>query len=263
MIATTLRRQTGRVLPALLLLLPAIAIVLTTQAASNQAAATPRPAILVFSRTTGYHHMSIPDAIAAVEEDGRLDGYDVVATVDPNAFTAANLAHFRAIVFLLTTGTVLDAAQKAAMERFIRHGGGWLGVHSASDTEYHWPFYGQLVGAYFKHHPGIQTATVHVLDHTNLATKDLPALWTRTDEWYDFRSNPTGHVHVLATVDERTYKGGEMGADHPIAWCHEDLGGRALYTAMGHTSASYHEPLFLAHLRGALQYVLGHGPACG
>ncbi|MDB5077787.1 MAG: hypothetical protein JWO42_3966 [Chloroflexi bacterium] len=221
-----------------------------------------RPAILVFSRTTGYRHDSIPAAIQAVRADGRLDGYDVVATEDPRLFSDAELHRFRAVVFLLTTGNVLDGTQQAAFERFIRHGGGWLGVHSASDTEYQWAFYGRLVGAYFHRHPAIQTATVHVIDRDNPATRPLPVQWTRTDEWYDFRSNPRGKVHVLATVDERTYTGGQMGTDHPIAWCHEDLGGRALYTAMGHTIASYHEPLFLTHLRGALSYVLGRGPAC-
>ena len=223
-----------------------------------------RPAVLVFTRTTGYHHASIPAAVAAVRADGKLDGYGVTVTTDPRVFSAATLRRYRAVVFLLTTGTVLDTAgERDALEQFVRQGGGWLGVHSASDTEYNWPFYGRLVGAYFKSHPAIQQATVDVLDHGILATAGLPSRWTRTDEWYNFRAKPSNHVHVLMTVDERTYKGGTMGANHAIAWCHEDLGGRALYTAMGHTIASYHEPLFLRHLRGALEYVLGRGLACG
>jgi len=228
---------------------------------TNAATATP-PTILIFTRTTGYRHASIPAAVAAVRAIGHRDGFAVVATEDPRAFTDAALHRFRAVAFLLTTGTVLDAGQRGALERFVRHGGGWLGVHSASDTEYSWPFYGRLVGAYFRRHPVIQPATVDVSDRRNPATAPLPAVWRRVDEWYDFRSDPRGHVHVLATVDERTYRGGGMGADHPIAWCHEDLGDRAFYTAMGHTIAAYHEPLFLAHLRGALDYVLGRGPAC-
>lgn len=227
-------------------------------------AAGTRPAVLVFTRTTGYHHASIPAAVAAVQADGRLDGYAVSVTTDPLVFTPAGLRAYRAVVFLLTTGTVLDTAgERDALEQFVRHGGGWLGVHSASDTEYNWPFYGRLVGAYFKSHPAIQQATVLVRDRQNAATTGLPLRWTRTDEWYDFRSNPGSRVHVLLSLDEHSYKGGTMGASHPIAWCHEDLGGRALYTAMGHTIASYHEPLFLHHLRGALAYVLGRGPACG
>jgi len=220
------------------------------------------PTILVFTRTTGYRHASIPAAVAAVRGIGRRDGFAVVVTEDPRAFSDAALRRVRAIAFLLTTGTVLDADQRGALERFVRRGGGWLGVHSASDTEYAWPFYGQLVGAYFRRHPAIQAATVEVIDRRNPATAPLPAIWRRVDEWYDFQSDPRGRVHVLATIDERSYRGGRMGADHPIAWCHEDLGGRALYTAMGHTIAAYREPLFLAHLRGALDYVLGRGPAC-
>ncbi len=227
----------------------------------NSALATP-PAILVFTRTTGYRHASIPAAVAAVRAIARRDGFAVVATEDPRAFTDASLRRFRAVAFLLTTGTVLDGAQRGALERFVRHGGGWLGVHSASDTAYAWPFYGRLVGAYVRRHPAIQLAIMDVTDRRNPATAPLPAVWRRIDEWYDFRTNPRGRVHVLATVDERSYRGGGMGADHPITWCHEDLGGRALYTALGHTIAAYREPLFLAHLRGALAYVLGHGPTC-
>jgi len=221
-----------------------------------------QPAILVFTRTTGYRHASIPAAVAAIRAIGRDDGFNVVATEDSRTFADTPLRRFRAVAFVLTTGSVLDVAQRGALERFIRGGGGWLGVHSASDTEYAWPFYGRLVGAYSRRHPAIQAATVDVVDRRNPATAPLPALWRRVDEWYDFRSDPRGRVHILATVDERSYRGGGMGADHPIAWCHEDLGERALYTAMGHTIAAYHESLFLAHLRGALGYVLGRGPAC-
>jgi len=220
------------------------------------------PLLLVFTRTTGYRHASIPTAVAAVRAIGRRDNFTVVATEDPRAFTDVPLRRFRAVAFLLTTGTVFNASQRGALERFIRHGGGWLGVHSASDTAYAWPFYGRLVGAYFHRHPAIQVATVDVADRRNPATASLPVVWRRVEEWYDFRSNPRSRVHVLATVDERSYRGGGMGPDHPIMWCHEDLGGRAFYTAMGHTVAAYHEPLFLAHLRGALDYVLGRGPAC-
>ncbi len=240
----------------------ALALIPGMRPFSVAAMAAAPPIILVFTRTTGYRHASIPAAVATVRALGRRDGFAVVATEDPRAFTDAVLHRFRAVAFLFTTGTVLNAGQRGALERFVRHGGGWLGVHSASDTAYTWPFYGRLVGAYFRRHPAIQPATVDVIDRRNPATAPLPAVWWRVDEWYDFRSNPRGRVHVLATVDERSYRGGGMGVDHPIAWCHENLGGRTFYTAMGHTIAAYHEPLFLAHLRGALDYVLGRGLAC-
>jgi type 1 glutamine amidotransferase len=135
-----------------------------------------------------------------------------------------------------------------------------VGVHSASDTEYNWPWYGGLVGAYFDRvhgHSKVTQATLHVIDRTHPSTVMLPALWVRTDEWYNFASNPRGRVNVLMTIDESTYNGGTMGVDHPIAWYHEYEGGRAWYTALGHTSESYYEPLFLAHLWGGIMYAVG------
>ena len=169
-------------------------------------------------------------------------------------FTDARVARYKAVVFLLTTGDVLDDEQQVVFQRYIEHGGGFVGVHSASDTEYGWPWYGELVGAFFKNHPKIQRATVFVRDQTLAATAALPARWVRTDEWYNFRTDPTPHVHVLLIVDEATYTGGTMGAAHPIAWCHDFDGGRAWYTAMGHASSAYSEPLFLSHLLRGILY---------
>src|SRR5207249_7995226 len=128
--------------------------------------------------------------------------------------------------------------------------------------EYNWSWYGGLVGAYnnqLNKHSRVTQATIHVVDHTNPSTSMLPALWVRTDEWYNFATNPRGQVHVLMTVDEKTYIGGTMGANHPIAWYHEYGGGHAWYTALGHTSESYYEPLFLAHLWGGITYAIGAG----
>jgi type 1 glutamine amidotransferase len=221
-------------------------------------------AVLVFTRTAGFRHDSIPDAIAAVRRIGSENGFSVDATEDPSAFTDANLAPYRAVLFLLTTGDVLGDEEQAAFERWVRAGGGWVGVHSASDTEYDWPFYGELAGAYFAGHPEIQPGTLHVEDGAHPATSALPEAWPRPDEWYNFRANPRATVHVLATVDERTYSGGSMGADHPIAWCREFAGGRAFYTAGGHVRESYAEPLFLAHLTGAIRWAAGLAPGyCG
>lgn len=220
--------------------------------------------VLVFSRTTGFRHDSIPDGIAAIRAIAGESGLAVDATESAAAFTDASLADRRVVVFLLTTGDVLDDAGQAAFERWVRGGGAWVGVHSASDTEYEWPFYGELVGAYFAGHPAIQPAVIHVEDRTHPAGAPLPETWSRTDEWYDFRTNPRGAVHVVATVDETTYSGGSMGADHPIAWCREVAGARAFYTALGHTRESYAEPLFVAHLRGAIRWAAGIEPGpCG
>lgn len=226
--------------------------------------------VLVFSKTAGFRHASIPGGIAAIERLGEQNGFEVDATENAAEFTDENLARYEAVVWLSTTGDVLDDEQQAAFERYIQSGGGYAGVHAASDTEYSWKWYGGLVGAYFQDHPAIQEATVEVAGKGHPSTRALPASWERTDEWYNYRSNPRGDVRVLATVDEDTYdpvgyRGASMGEDHPIAWCHGYDGGRAWYTGMGHTSESYQDPLFLEHLLGGIESAMGKdtAPACG
>jgi type 1 glutamine amidotransferase len=213
--------------------------------------------ILVFSKTAGFRHSSIPDGIAAISRLGRRHRVAVDATEDSAVFEDARLAPYDAVVFLHTTGDVLDAAQQAAFERFIRAGGGFAGVHSAADTEYDWAWYGGLVGAYFASHPATQPGTIQVADRRHASTRLLPNRWTRSDEWYDFRQNPRGRVHVLLRLDETSYSGGTMGSDHPIAWAQFYDGGRSWYTALGHTEESFAEPLFLHHLLGGIRFAAG------
>ncbi|GAA2416109.1 hypothetical protein GCM10010420_52810 [Streptomyces glaucosporus] len=213
--------------------------------------------VLVFSKTAGFRHDSIPDGIAAVEELGARGGFAVDATEDAGAFTRKNLDRYAAVVFLSTTGDVLNTAQQKAFERYIENGGGYVGVHAAADTEYDWPFYGGLAGAYFRSHPHVQQATIKVEDRAHAATAHLGATWERTDEWYDYRTNPREQAHVLATLDESSYIGGTMGEDHPISWCRTYRGGRAFYTGGGHTRESYAEPAFRAHLLGGIRYAIG------
>lgn len=235
----------------------------TPSPGSPRVSPSPSPVrVLVFSRTAAYRHASIPAAVAAISQLGAEHGYLVDATEDAGAFTDANLARFRAVVFLLTTGDVLDDGQQAAFERYIRAGGGFAGVHSASDTEYGWSWYGQLVGAYFQRHPAVQRAVIRIEDPGHPSMASLPASWERTDEWYDFRTNPRGAVHVLATVDESTYSGGGMGRDHPIVWCHAFDGGQSWYTAIGHAAESYADPSFLSHLDGGIESVAGISRSC-
>jgi uncharacterized protein len=197
--------------------------------------------------------------VATLRELGAQVGLQVDHGEDPTLFADATLVRYRAVVFANTTGDVLDASQQDAFERYVRGGGGFLGVHSAADTGYEWPWYGRLVGAWFlSHPPGLQTSRVRFEgDHATLA-----ADWRVTDELYDYRRNPRGHVQVLATVDERDYAGGRMGADHPVAWCHDDLGGRAWYTGLGHDAKVYADPVYRAHLMRGLRYVTGQSAAC-
>ncbi|OLB65585.1 MAG: hypothetical protein AUI10_06155 [Actinobacteria bacterium 13_2_20CM_2_72_6] len=213
--------------------------------------------VLVFSRTTAYRHASIPTGIAAVRELGAAHGFAVDATEETSPFTPAGLARYDALVFLSTSGEILDPDGKAALESYVRGGGGFVGIHGAAATEYEWPFYGRLVGAWFDKHPQVQPATVRVEDRDHPATAHLDPDWVRVDEWYNFRTNPRPHVRVLATVDESSYTGGTMGADHPIAWCHTVDAGRAFYTAGGHTDESFADPGFRAHLLGGIQAVTG------
>lgn len=216
------------------------------------------PSLLVFSRTAAYRHDSIPAGIQALTKLASDRGWALAATEDASKFSDPGLASYNVVVFLSTTGDVLDDAQQAAFERFIRSGKGFIGIHSATDTEYDWPWYGELVGAYFREHPAVQAADVVVEDAQNPATAQLPNPWRRSDEWYAFQSNPRANVHVLLSLDESSYTPGvaNMNGDHPIAWCHEYDGGRAFYTALGHTSDSYTDPKFIGQLVGAVSWVL-------
>lgn len=213
--------------------------------------------VLVYSRTAGFRHDSIPDGIAAITSMGDENGFKVDATEDPEKFTDDNLDQYAVVVFLSTTGDVLGDEQEKAFERFIAKGRGYVGIHAAADTEYDWPWYGELVGGYFKSHPAIQPADIHVEDHNHPSTKHLPDIWHRVDEWYNYRQNPRGQVHVLLDLDESTYKNGEMGDDHPIAWYHKFGGGRAFYTGGGHTKESFTEPDFVKHMLGAIRWAAG------
>lgn len=223
--------------------------------------------MLAFTKTAAFYHDSIPEAIAAIRKLGAENRFAVDVTNDAAAFNDTNLAKYDAVVFLLTTGDVLNDTQQAAFERYIRAGHGYVGIHSASDTEHEWPWYGQLVGAYFKNHPldpQFQKAVIRVEDPSHPSTSFLPKAWERTDEWYNFKSNPRDNAHVLLTLDESTYQGGEMGADHPLAWCKPFSGGRSWYTGVGHSKESYSEPLVMLHILGGIQWAAGKKDgACG
>ena len=213
--------------------------------------------LLIFSKTTGFRHDSIPAGVAALRKLAAENGYDSEATEDAGVFTPEGLEGYAALVFLSTSGALFDEAQKDALREYVTEGGGYVGVHAASTTEYDWPWYGELVGARFTRHPRVQPAVVHVEDAEHPSTRHLPRRWERTDEWYEFRDNPRGRVNVLLTVDESTYEGAEFGADHPLAWYHTVGEGRAFYTALGHTEESFGEGEFLAHVLGGIRYATG------
>ncbi|MEP7252310.1 MAG: ThuA domain-containing protein, partial [Ginsengibacter sp.] len=222
-----------------------------------------KPKILVFSKTVGYHHESIADGNVAIAKLGSENNFDVDTTTDANMFQEDTLKKYAAVVFLSTTGDVLNNFQEAAFERYIQAGGGYMGIHAAADCEYDWGWYGRLVGAYFISHPGIndtfpniQPGVLHVVDANSKATQDLPKEWKRTDEFYSFKKI-SKDIHVLINIDEKTYHGGVNGDNHPMAWYHDYDGGRAFYTNLGHTKESYTEPLYLKHILGGIEYAMG------
>lgn len=210
---------------------------------------------LAFTRTLGYRHDSIPDGLALLDTLGAAHDFAVDATEDPATFSDVGLAPYQVVIFLLTTGDVLADDQQTALERFVTGGGGFVGIHSAADTEHGWPWYGDLIGARFVNHPpGTAAATLHVETHAHPSTVHLSDLWIRADEWYNFDRNPRPDVTVLLTIDETTYSGGTLGADHPMSWIHVIGAGRVWYTALGHTRESYAEPAFQTHVLGGIQW---------
>ncbi|MEN3610804.1 ThuA domain-containing protein [Plantactinospora sp. ZYX-F-223] len=240
------------------------------------ASAAARFRVLVFSKTTNYYHDSIPAGIAAIERLGAEHDFEVEATTDAGAFTDANLGRFDVLVFNNTnstpeSGDLLDAAQRSALQNFVRAGGGWVGLHAASASERDWAWYEGLVGTIFDFHPdfsstgGTYPGRVKVLDGAHPSTKDLPELWERGEEWYNWRTNPTGRVHTLAQIKVRDgIPGLDEGHDHAYSWCQHYDGGRSWFTAGGHASSAFAEPAFLAHLRGGIEWAAGAVPGdCG
>ena len=219
-----------------------------------------KPTILVFAKTGGYYHESIPIGIKAIQDLGEKNGFNVDTTTNANKFAEDSLKKYAALVFLSSTGELLTGNQEIALERYMQAGGGFVGIHAAADAEYDWNWYVQMIGASFKSHPAQQDATLIINDKNHPSTDSLPATWTRKDEWYNFKNlNPA--VKVLISIDEKSYQGGENGDKHPMAWYHNFDGGRVFYTELGHTNESYADPMYLKHILGGIQYAIGDNKA--
>jgi type 1 glutamine amidotransferase len=253
-------------------------------AAEASSAAAPYK-VLVVGKTLGFRHSHIDDTTNAVIKLGQEHGFTVdvwdppvpgrspgqpALTMATTPFTSAeDLAQYATILFASPVdGTnsqdpasprLLDDSELAALQGYIHHGGGYVGLHAATDTMHAVPWYSELSGgsARFRNHPAQQQATMVVESPNHPSTTMLPKQWSRFDEWYNFTSNPRADVHVLLTLDESTYSGGSMGADHPISWCHNFEGGRSWYEGAGHVDSSYTDPLFLAHLLGGIEWTAG------
>ncbi len=211
--------------------------------------------VLLYSKTNGFRHESISAGIQAIKKLGLENNFGVDATEDSLDINTKNLKKYQAVIFLSTTGNVLGEKQKQALQNFMKKGGGFVGIHAATDCEYSWPWYIKMIGANFESHPKQQIAKLVVTDAKHLSTLHLPQIWERKDEWYNFKNlNP--EVNVLIKIDESSYTGGKNKDNHPMAWYHTFEGGKVFYTALGHTIESYSEPLFLQHVLGGIQYAM-------
>ncbi|TCC88089.1 ThuA domain-containing protein [Pedobacter frigiditerrae] len=215
-----------------------------------------RQSVLIFSLTKGFHHASIADGIIAIKKLGTENGFDVDTSNDVKVFEIENLKKYKTLIFLSPTGSnVFNDIQKAALKQYINNGGGFVGVHAASDFCYEWEWYGKMVGGYFESHPKTQEAKLNVITPKNKIVKGLPNSWLHKDEWYNFKDfNPA--VKVLIKVDESSYTGGTMKNDHPISWYHEYDGGKVFYTALGHTKECYTDVFFLKHLLAGIKWTM-------
>lgn len=219
---------------------------------------------LLFSKTAGWHHDSINAGVTAIQQLAKLHDFDVFWTEDANrVFNDKELAKYKVVIFLCTTGDILNADQQAAFERFIKAGGGFVGIHSASDTEYDWPWYTKMVGRMFHIHPVVQTATMKVEDYNFPGMDRFAKRFLFTEEWYEFGAPLSQQLKYLLSVDEKTYKpaadwgtkkGSGMGAFHPTSWYQNYDGGRAFYTAMGHLPGTYSDPNFMHHIYGGIYW---------
>jgi type 1 glutamine amidotransferase len=213
--------------------------------------------VLVFSRTGGYRHESIPAGVAALRELAEADGYAITATEDPDIFASPGLGRFAAVVFLSTSDSVLpDPAQRAGLMAHVRDGGGFAAIHGAIATEADWRWYGELIGIRFDGHPEVQPGQLTVTDPDHPATARLPPTWQHTDEWYNYAGTLQPGCRVLLSVDESSYVGGTFGPGHPIAWYHRTCGGPVFVTALGHPVAAYADPTLREHLRGGVRSVI-------
>lgn len=207
--------------------------------------------ILVFTKTVGFRHNSIPEGIKSLRQISDEQLWQMTATEDASFFNKDYLKNIDVVVFLNTTGDVLNSNQEKAFENFIKSGGGFVGIHAAADTEFDWVFYHDLVGAQFDNHPHTQEARLKVHHNTNHpALNSLGDEWTTTDEWYYFKNPIKSHINVILELDESTIEGSaSTGKPHPMAWYHDKLGGRAFYTGLGHTNEQYANPVFKEHLK--------------
>ncbi|KAI0146410.1 carboxylesterase-like protein [Xylariaceae sp. FL1272] len=209
--------------------------------------------VFVFSKTAAYRHGSIPAGIQGLQKLGAsTDTFTVDASEDARLIKPDYLSQFKVLVFLSPSGEFLTKDQLLSLKSYINNGGGFVGIHCASSAMRSEPWYGELVGAYFTNHPKPQHGVVKVENNDHVIVSHYPNQFNWFDEWYNFSWNPRDKVKVLLSTDESHYEGGEMGSDHPLAWCREFDGGRSFYTALGHFDEAYQDESFMKHLHSGI-----------
>ena len=209
--------------------------------------------VLVISETKGWVHDSIESGIDLIENIGDKNNFNVYHSDNSKVITSENLKEFNSIIFLNTTGDILSKNEQNIMEQFIKSGKGYVGVHSASDTEYEWQWYGDLVGAYFRNHSDVVDGKIFTVDNTHKITEHLNLEWNIEDEWYNF-DYISDNINVLLKLDETSYEGGEHPDHHPITWYQKYDGGRSFYTALGHTTEVFKDERFIKLLEKGILY---------
>jgi len=216
--------------------------------------------ILVFSKTNGFRHASISSGLKMMYDLSPKQNWVITTTEDPSLFNDSFLKNFDMAVFLNPTGDAIEDAGQKAFEKFMESGKGFVGIHAAADHEYEWPFYGNLVGGYFRTHPPAQQGTVIFENYDHPAMEPFEGMesYTTFDEWYTFKENPRPNVNVLASLDENSIKKAKndewkMG-DHPVIWWNEENGIRSFYTVFGHTHEAFQDELIIEHIKNAINW---------
>jgi cytochrome c len=243
--------------PAVLLFLVSMLLFLAFGCGSNEPEVR---SVLVFSKTEKFRHASIEDGKKMFLRLAEEKNFRVDTTEDASVFTQEQLSEYNLVVFLSTTGDILNEAQQIELERFMKAGGNWMGIHAAADTEYKWPWYNKLCGAWFLSHPKHQDATIVIDEANHPSVAHLNESWKRFDEWYNYKNIEDG-INTVMHVDESTYEGGENGDFHPLAWYRDVENGRSFYTGVGHTPESYIDHDFIAHIWGGMEYLWGDSKA--
>lgn len=218
--------------------------------------------LLYLTHSAGYRHEVLPVSADVVRGLGRSGGFDVTVTDDPAVISETGLRDYAAVLFYTSGELPLGEDQKRALLAFVKGGRGFIGVHSASDTFYRWPEYGQMLGGYFDGHPWHTTVGVRVEDQGHAATQHLPPVFEIRDEIYQFRSWSRDRVRVLLSLDPASVDLAAKGIkradrDFALAWTRPYGDGRVFYTALGHEAGVWRDERFTRHLLGGILWAMG------